>query len=280
MRSSASGIARISCRATRASSSRPTSSEAIDHRDERVPGYGDGRIPDGTSQRGDGRRLVAPPGRRDGVPAQERVLRERLEDVPREVGLEPGERVQRRQPAERLVRGERRRERSDGERLGLCPRLPRRPERLGCRRPDVDVLVVERARQRPRARQVRDAAQDVHGELAAVRVEIGERPHGAGDGVPADADERLDRRVAQPDVLVVRQEPEEALDDVGPRLDRRGDRRGLLADPPVVVAERAREEGDRARTRELCYLLCPSTPRLGIELLEQGRHLAEIRCHG
>src|SRR5581483_7463065 len=128
---------------------------------------------------------------------------------------------------------------------------------------------------------VGQSAEDLDGQLASVRIEVGQGLDGRTDGVGTDRDEGLDRRVAQTDVDLVVERRDERGHQLGARLQRRRDRGAFLAYAPVVVAQGRHQELGRRRTLHLRDLLNGDAAGLRLGLLEQpsdrGRRLAHVR---
>ncbi len=202
-------------------------------------------------ERAHGLRLARARRGGDGVPAQERVLRVRLEEAPRKPRLEARERVQRGDLEEGVARRQGGRERACVASVArLLARERRVAEGLGRGDADVRVLVGERAHERRGAARVGDAAEHLDRELARVGVELVQRLDRRAHGVRADGDERLDRGVAKPDVHRVL---------AARRRARRRPPRGARAPaprprPPCARASR-RRRGRAAAARR------PSRPR-------------------
>ena len=213
--------------------------------------------------------LARAAGGRDGVPAQHRVGRVGLEDVPGQASVEAPERLERGDAQECVARGEHLDERPqrDLARLFACERGV--SEGLGGADADVGVLVVERAHERGGAAAVGHPAEHLDRELSTVRVQTGEGGHRGGDRVRADRDQRLDRRVAKADVLGLLERGHEGRDDVFAPVERGRNQRALLANTPVVVAEGSQEKLGHLRAPHLGHLLDGDPPSLGLGLLQQ-----------
>ena len=203
------------------------------------------------------------------MPSQERIGREGLEHVEGDLRVEPREGAQRRELPEGLVRHQGLRQPGDGEPLRLRSRQARGAEGLRGRGAYVDVLVVQRPRQRPRSREIRHAPEDLDGELSPVGVEDGELTDRDGDGIAPQEDQRLDGGVPEAHVVPVVQGRREAFEHGLARLDGRRDRRRFLADAPVAVPQSEREQRYGLRPRDLRNPLRRAPPYFGVGVGQQ-----------
>ena len=219
----------------------------------------------------DGLRLARARRAGDGVATQERVLRVGLEDAPRQPRLEARERVERGDLHEGVAR--RQSARRAPASPGRAPPRPRSRRLPSASAAAARTLASSSASARASAcapRSVRDAAEHLDRELAPVGVEPRERLDRGADGVRPDRDERLDRRVAQPDV---HRRPERR-DERGDDLARAARARARPPRPPCARASR-RPPGRAgaapwpSRPAHLRDLLDGDAPGLGLGLLQQ-----------
>ncbi len=180
-------------------------------------------------------------GGREGGGAQRRLVEERRQAGPGDGDLERGEPLERGQPHQAIVVVE------AGEEQLRDPLGRQRPEAGdGLHRPLAHVVVGvgEGQLERAERRGIAPAPERLHRELAPVGVEPGE---GLGErrrrGV-ARAGEDLDGGVAQPDVVAPGEDLDERREERARAAERSGHQRGLLAHPPVLVAERGEEQRD------------------------------------
>ena len=217
---------------------------------------------------------------RDGVAAQQGVPRVGLEHAPGQAHLEARERVERSNLEERIAGRERRHQRAGRLLAGLLAGERRTAQRLGGCDAHVRVLVGEGVGQGRSAARVGHSGEDLDGQLAGVGVEPRHGLDGRADRVRPDGHQGLDRRVAQPDVEGLLQRGHEGGHDLLAALERGGHRGGLLAHPPVLVAERPQQELGRFVAAHLRDLVHGHTASLGLGLLEQpvygGRSFAHV----